>query len=367
MKTFVIDLGLINENKRGMCIYIYKICHCLSKFKLNYNLIFLISRGCLQSDIQKLDDLYKNNDRVSFLYSPFIHIFTEQVYLPVYLFFHPSYKLISSGDSAPILVRKDRILLILHDLYFFKVKSLYKNSKINLRNKLGALYRRLCIKRFISFNDLKIITVSQFMKNEIVDFMKISDSNIKIVPNGIDLIEFDKTSVITKKGLTLITGKDQQKNLIGFLNSLKLISSKILNQIKYVNIVGVNSNEISFDTSKVEIPINFLGYLNHEDVKKILLSSKYFILPSFYESFGIPGLEALLFKCKVAASNTGALNEVLGNCALYFDPYDLKSISKTLIELQKSNDLDDEVIYSQISPYDWVNSSKLFNTFVSKI
>ena len=35
-------------------------------------------------------------------------------------------------------------------------------------------------------HDLKIITVSQFMKNEIVDFMKISDSNIKIVPNIIN-------------------------------------------------------------------------------------------------------------------------------------------------------------------------------------
>ncbi|MDB9787354.1 glycosyltransferase family 4 protein [Flavobacteriaceae bacterium] len=367
MMTFVIDLGLVTDTRRGMGVFILKISEGLSNIDFNYNLIFIYNKNCSIPIIDKLKENFNSKKNVSFTYSPFNHILTEQLFLPIYFLFNSKFKLISSGDSSPILMRKSKIILLLHDLYFFKGQLLYKKSSIPLKKKIGALYRRICIKRFIGSKGVSIITVSNFMKNDICDFMNVQKSNVEVVPNGIDIEDFQYDDNPSKKGLVLITGKDPQKNLKGFLYSLQLLPKSILSKLYSVTVVGVNYEDIKFDLPKFHIPLIFKGYMNHSSVKNILSKSSFFALPSFYESFGIPGLEALLFKCKVSASNTGALREVLGDCAFYFNPQNEKSIAKSITEMVKSKALNNTDVLKQISPYDWKKSSIKLNKFLNKI
>jgi glycosyltransferase involved in cell wall biosynthesis len=53
-------------------------------------------------------------------------------------------------------------------------------------------------------------------------------------------------------------------------------------------------------------------------------------MPSYYESFGMPVLEALINKISVICSNTGALPEITKELALYFNPYNAKDISSKM-------------------------------------
>ena len=63
---------------------------------------------------------------------------------------------------------------------------------------------------------------------------------------------------------------------------------------------------------------------------------KAFILPSYYEGFGIPPLEALSCGAKIIVSNAACLPEIYGNFAYYIDPnntnIDLKELLKKNVE-----------------------------------
>ncbi len=366
MKSFIIDLGLVTNTKRGMGVYIFNLLKNIPTEKVSFDIVLLVSRNHSKNDILVLKKKFDGVKNIKFNYSPFNHVITEQIYIPFYMFFKKKYTLVSSGDSAPILLSKSRIILILHDLYFFKGVELYSKSSISLYKTLGQIYRRNCIKRFIGYKTASVITVSHFMQNEISEYMSIPLKNISLIPNGIYIDNFISTNhKINKKGLILVSGNDPQKNLDNFLQSLQKLPQLIKQEIKEINIIGVKGSSFVIIPEIKDLKVNFLGYLNHSDVIKFLVKSKYFVLPSFYESFGIPALEALLSGCKVAASNTGALKEVLGEFAVYFNPHDIDSISNGISKMITLENYLDLSVFNHLSIYNWNISSNKFIDFLN--
>ena len=55
------------------------------------------------------------------------------------------------------------------------------------------------------------------------------------------------------------------------------------------------------------------------------------ILPSFYEGFGFPPLEAMASGCPVVVSRAGSLPEVCGEAALYVDPGDPRGMAEAMM------------------------------------
>ncbi|MFQ5452331.1 MAG: glycosyltransferase family 4 protein, partial [Candidatus Paceibacterota bacterium] len=81
----------------------------------------------------------------------------------------------------------------------------------------------------------------------------------------------------------------------------------------------------------------FTGYLPDSHVATLYKNAYMFVLPSFYEGFGIPILEAMSHSCPVIASKVSSLPEIGGDACLYFDPHDAIQLKQTIIKL-----LDDE-------------------------
>jgi glycosyltransferase involved in cell wall biosynthesis len=75
------------------------------------------------------------------------------------------------------------------------------------------------------------------------------------------------------------------------------------------------------------------GYVAGEDLAALLSGAEAFVMPSLYEGFGLPVLEAMACGTPVICSNTSSLPEVAGDAALLIDPYDIEGWADAVMRL----------------------------------
>ena len=88
----------------------------------------------------------------------------------------------------------------------------------------------------------------------------------------------------------------------------------------------------------------------------IYASTSAFIYPSLYEGFGLPPLEAMAYGCPVIASAAGAIPEVLGEAAEYFDPLEPESIASSIDSILYNTHQKQEMVKKgkhQVRKYSW--------------
>ncbi len=83
----------------------------------------------------------------------------------------------------------------------------------------------------------------------------------------------------------------------------------------------------------LENEVLFVGYVDHDQLPVIYGMSEMLVLPSLYEGFGLPPLEAMACGCPVVTSNASSLPEVVGEAALCVDPYDVRAIAEAMATL----------------------------------
>lgn len=82
---------------------------------------------------------------------------------------------------------------------------------------------------------------------------------------------------------------------------------------------------------KIKDRVVFTGYVPDEDVPYLLAGAEAYVLPSLYEGFGIPAIEAMATGVPVVVSRVSSLPEICGEAAIYIDdPYDIGSIQRAL-------------------------------------
>lgn len=78
----------------------------------------------------------------------------------------------------------------------------------------------------------------------------------------------------------------------------------------------------------LEDRVRFLGFVPDADLAAIYNRAEVFAMPSLYEGFGMPVLEAMACGCPVVTTNTGCSPEVAGDAAILVDPYDPGDIAE---------------------------------------
>ncbi|GAB4535434.1 MAG: glycosyltransferase family 1 protein [Anaerolineae bacterium] len=81
------------------------------------------------------------------------------------------------------------------------------------------------------------------------------------------------------------------------------------------------------------------GYVPDADLAAIYSGARLVVVPSLYEGFGLPILEAMACGAPVASSNTSSLPEVGGDAARYFDPGDVEAMADTILSVWRDEDL----------------------------
>jgi glycosyltransferase involved in cell wall biosynthesis len=102
--------------------------------------------------------------------------------------------------------------------------------------------------------------------------------------------------------------------------------------------------------------VHELGYVQHEYLPALYRSAEVLVWPSIYEGFGLPPLESIACGTPVITSHTSSLPEVLGDAAIYIDPYNSRDISEALRGLIGSSTLTSQLIQrglNRASSFTW--------------
>lgn len=116
--------------------------------------------------------------------------------------------------------------------------------------------------------------------------------------------------------------------------------------------------------------VHFIGFADDADLPALYSGAAVCALPSLYEGFGLPVLEAMACGTPVLTSNISSLPEVAGDAALTVTPTDLDAITNGLARLLDDSDLRARLVaqgYAQAARFTWTASATQLITIYKKL
>lgn len=206
--------------------------------------------------------------------------------------------------------------------------------------KKRDLYQLRYWSRFSTKQAKKVLTISQFCKDEICGLYNFSPEKIIVTYPGYDATRFKPLRTKTDDYFLFLGTLQPRKNLVRLLEAF----SRLSNQNVKLKIVGMINegrggwmHEGIFAKVKelnLEKQVEFTGFVSDSAVPDLMRHAIAFVLPSLYEGFGIPPIEAMAAGVPVVVSQTSSLPEICGQAAVYIrDPYKVESIQQALQEV----------------------------------
>lgn len=201
----------------------------------------------------------------------------------------------------------------------------------SLKKKLIGI--NILERRFIEGHAIKncekIITLSEYTKDQVTNNYDFPRSRIKVIPGGVDTARFRPLKKENRNELRKKFGLSEEKMILltvrrlvrrmGLENLVRAIS-KIKKEFKnFVLIIG-GTGHLETKLKRLSENLNlgeyikFVGQINEDDLPKYYQISDLFILPTeLLEGFGLVTLEALSSGVPVLGTPIGATKEILGN------------------------------------------------------
>jgi len=143
------------------------------------------------------------------------------------------------------------------------------------------------------------------------------------------------------------------KNIAGLIAAFKKINSETGAGFRLMIAGGNPINS--------EGEIIFTGFTDEENLDELYRKAQLLIFPSFEEGFGFPPLEAMKRGVAVVCSNTSCLPEILGDAAIYFNPYDINDIAGKIKKVLFDEDLKKELVkrgLERVKKYSWSKTAE---------
>lgn len=251
----------------------------------------------------------------------------------------------------------------IHDMLFFDVDGLV--------SPIGKMARKWFYKRAIKKSQ-KIFTVSEFSKQRIQHHFK-TNKNIVVVSNGVSsrMKDYPIEKCIEKENYFIYVGnvkphKGLKTLITAFVEARKDgLKSKLLIVGNAEKFRTADNNIYSLATD--EDSISFTGWVLDEELLKYISRAKALVLPSMYEGFGIPPLEAMYLGTSAIVSDIPVLKEIYQNLPVtFFKAGDANDLKIKLIGLSTSfGPLDD--IRSMINKkYNFAKSADVIMSTLAK-
>jgi glycosyltransferase involved in cell wall biosynthesis len=181
----------------------------------------------------------------------------------------------------------------------------------------------------------RIITVSEFVKTELLQRVPHLADRIEVIHNGFDGSVYSPAPPVSRQGNYLLSvgSIEPRKNILNLLKAYALLDPATRREfpLLLVGAAGWKNAEIFRMVAALEGSVRYLGYVGDEALADYYRGARCFIYPSFYEGFGLPPLEAMACGTPVIVSRVSSLPEVCGEAAYYADPEDVEAIRDAIL------------------------------------
>ncbi|MFA5024463.1 MAG: glycosyltransferase family 1 protein [Patescibacteria group bacterium] len=302
----------------------------------------------------------------------------EQLIMPFYIWRAKLDLMHFPHFNVPILTPV-KFVVTIHDL----ILTHFPTIRATTRSPFLYYFKNLAY-RLIIFTAVKrarrIITVSEFTKNDLAAKFKVQPEKITVTYEGVAnlakgrdslfIAKLDKQETLeqyhTARNFLLYVGNAYpHKNL----ETLIKVFSKLHSERPELRLVLVGKEDYFYglvekyagslnlwQKGNLNSPVVFPGYVPDAQLEVLYSEARAYIFPSLYEGFGLPPLEAMARQCPVASSNRASLPEVLGEAALYFDPQNETEMLSKIKLILNDDDLRARLIAAglkQIKKYNW--------------
>ncbi|MEN8230884.1 MAG: glycosyltransferase [Bacteroidota bacterium] len=218
-----------------------------------------------------------------------------------------------------------------------------------------------------------VIALTEFEKQEIIRLFDVPQSKISVIPCGVNLETFypvDKMGVRKYLGMPgnemdlLYVGRiDPMKGLDRLLEAVALLKQKIYCRLLIIGGDDSPCQEQDHLTQmarnlNIEECVTLAGSLSQQELPHYYSAADVFVFPSYYESFGLAGLEALACGTPVVATNVGAYSQLLtnpiaGRTVLDSSPESLAEKIEEVFIAGKKCHIQSGVIRNTVKQYTW--------------
>ena len=192
--------------------------------------------------------------------------------------------------------------------------------------------------RYASKKSKKIIVPSESTKKDLIKFYQTDPNKIKVIHHGVKVPKMKKRE--RKPEILFIGRLEKKKNIEGLVQAFKLLKKKY--QLPHKLILAGSKG---YGYKKVEEnDIIEKGYISQKEKWQLISQAEVFVLPSFYEGFGIPVLEAQAIGTPVITSNISSMPEISGEGAILIDPNNIEQICSMLYKIIDDQELKERLI-----------------------
>lgn len=236
--------------------------------------------------------------------------------------------------NVPILY-KGKFVVTIHDMVHHKISGHKKSTK-------WKFYAYKYIIEQAAKRAVKIITVTNSAKKDIVELLNISPDKVEVIyeapteyQNLSPNIEKTKAKYLITRPYFLFVGTlERKKNVPMLTKGFDILINKYKVNMDLVVAGKVDKHYPDVKDKAMDIRnknnLIFTDYVTNTDQMALYQGAYAFVTASMHEGFGLPGVEAMKAGIPLLASNIPVFNEVYDNAAIYFDPTDPDDIAEKM-------------------------------------
>jgi glycosyltransferase involved in cell wall biosynthesis len=347
----VIDGRLLSDHPTGISRYSHQLIQAFIKKFGNEKVYVIVNQeySCLE-DYNFIICRFKPYNPIHFI---FFSYFVNKLHCTLY--YSPFY----SGIYYKSKTRKQAVTI--HDLMYLKIDRYF--SEASVINGISKFIFSLLVRFTLKSTDL-VISVSETTRKDLLENFRI---NSVVVGEGVNQLIRNPKTVTPGKMASLLEvpyflyiGNFRKQKNVDFLLKAYYDSQSDYRLV----LVGDHQNKIvAADPHKVI----FTGPLSDQEIQNLYEKCVAFVMPSLYEGFGLPILEAYCAGARVLASNQGALKEFDKLNIHYFSPCNLNELSSLLRNAdQLAKPTEQQIKYARES-YSWQSQTNKLVTNVEKL